>query len=136
VTDGRDWRYAYERHEELTPAQTCRSYQDTNHPSRVTFCARCGHATGSYQGHYWKWCRKKPGSAAAIGRGQDNGVEFHTCCPGSCSLTDPDPDPIQPCHPALGTYEEWAAGVLAERANMEVWRDMVDEGNRADGQGR
>ena len=125
---GADWRNPDERHEKLTVAQACRAEQDMNHPSRVTFCGRCGHATGSYQGHYWKWCRKRPETLAAIvGKGNDNGVEFHVCCPGSCSLDDPAPDPVQPCHPAPGTYEEWAKAVQAERENYDKWRTILKD---------
>ena len=122
---GVNWQSALDRKDELTEAQKCRYQQDVNEPERVTFCGRCGHATASYQGHYWKWCRKDPETLAAIARGQDNGIPFHTCCPGSCELTDPAPDPVQPCHPAPGTYEKWAADVHAERENYAKWRTML-----------
>lgn len=125
---GVNWQDALNANKELTVAQQCRYEQDVNDPSRVTFCTRCGHATGSYQGHYWKWCRKRPETLGAIVRGEDNGVEFHVCCPGSCSLDDPDPDPVQPCHPAPGTYKEWAAGVRVERENYAKWQDVLRKG--------
>jgi len=124
---GVNWHAAVERGDTLTTAQSCRAVQDQNHPSRVTFCARCGHATASYQAHYWKWCRKRPDTLGALARGTDTGVDFHVCCPDSCSLDDPAPDPVQPCHPAPGTYKEWAAQRVADAENMAVWREMVEE---------
>lgn len=128
---GPDWREPWSRHETLTTAQSCQATQELNGPSRVWFCGRCGHASGSYQCHYWRWCRNDPDSLAAVTAGKPT-VEFHVCCPGSCSLTDPDPDPIQPCHPAPGTYKEWAAARHADATNTVVWRDMLDEGKSRD----
>lgn len=123
---GTNWREPWSEHKPLTTAQSCRSTQDLNDPERVWFCSRCGHASASYQCHYWQWCRKDSDSLAALTRGAPT-VEFHVCCPGSCSLTDPDPDPVQPCHPAPGTYKEWADTRRADAENMAVWRGMVEE---------
>lgn len=114
---GANWRDPYDRGEELTDAQRCRSEQDNNDPRRIYWCGRCGHACGSYQCHYWAWCRK-----------DNTRKDFHVCCPGSCSLDgDPEPNPVQPCHPAPDAREEWVKAQVAERDNIAVWRDMVDE---------
>lgn len=115
---GSNWRDPYDRHEELTVPQSCRAEQDLNDPRRVYFCDRCGHACGSYQCHYWKWCRKRPGED----------VDFHVCCPGSCSLTDPDPDPVQPCHPHPDKREQWVLDKVAERENYGKWQTILKEG--------
>lgn len=43
---------------------------------RCIVCGRCGRHTGNAtQGHYWAWCKVRRGV-----------VDFHFCCPGSCSL--------------------------------------------------
>lgn len=120
VADGSDWREPWSRNETLTTAQICRANQDMIEPaSRVTFCARCGHATSNaVNGHTWKWCHAQ---ATLTDRA-------HFCCPGSCELIDgPDINASAPCHPAPDAREAWAAAKDADRANMAVWREMVDE---------
>lgn len=73
--------------------------------SRIMFCARCGHATGGGYGHCSMWCKKRQETR-----------ESHLCCLGSCSLDDNQPvDPIAPCHPAPGTYQEWARDLQARQ---------------------
>lgn len=102
-----------------TPEQLCRQYQDWTQPaSRVMFCARCGHATsGNQQGHWWKWCSVTKALAD----------DAHFCCPRSCELIDgKDMDRSAPCHPDPDGIEAWVAAKDAERANMAVWRHMVD----------
>lgn len=123
---GSNWREPYERHEELTVAQQCRADQELNDPRQVYFCGRCGHATGSYQGHYWRWCRKDPDSVKGLMAGKPT-VDFHVCCPGSCSLTDPDPDPVQRCHPHPDQREQWVRDKVAERENFEKWQAVLKE---------
>ena len=124
---GVNWRDAEQARVELTTAQKCRREQDCNDPRRIYFCGRCGHATGSYQGHYWKWCRKRPETLGNIARGEANDVEFHVCCPDSCALDDPDPNPVQPCHPAPDQREQWVKDKVAERENYEKWRTILNE---------
>ena len=123
---GSDWRDAYERREELTTAQRCRYNQDINDPRRVYFCGRCGHASGSYQVHYWQSCRKDPDSLSGLLKGKPT-VEFHRCCPDSCELTDPDPNPVQPCHPHPDRKAEWVQERLAELEDYSKWRTMLNE---------
>lgn len=116
---GADWWDPYSRFESLTPAQTCRANQDMIEPaSRVMFCGRCGHAaSNAHQGHSWQWCSVLGAMSAG----------HHFCCPGSCELVDGrDMDPTAPCHPDPDKREEWAAAKDADRANMAVWREMVD----------
>jgi len=121
---GVNWREPYERNEELTVAQQCRFEQDMDDPRRVYFCGRCGHASGSYQCHYWRWCRKDPDSLAGLVKGRPT-VDFHQCCPGSCELSDAPPDPVQPCHPHPDKREEWARDKVAELENYEKWQTML-----------
>ena len=77
----------------------CRGYQQTIVPaSRVVFCSRCGHATGTDAGHSTVWCRR-------TGRSSD----VHLCCPESCEFAATRrPNPVASCHPAPGTYDTWA----------------------------
>jgi hypothetical protein len=100
-----------------TLEQLCRQYQDWTQPaSRVMFCARCGHATGGSQGHRRSHCPVSRRKEAA-----------HFCCPGSCELVDGKAmDSSAPCHPDPDGIAAWVAAKDAERANMAVWRQMVD----------
>lgn len=103
-----------------TPEQMCRVNQNmANPPSRVMFCGRCGHATSNTsQGHYWAWCRVNPDEKA-----------FHRCCPGSCELVDgEDMDPTAACHPAPGTYQEWARAADAAEPSWFKISDIPPEG--------
>lgn len=80
-------------------AAKCRDNQERALSAhQVMFCARCGHATGGFYGHYTSACNRTDGP-----------TEHHLCCPGSCALTDgPEMDRTAPCHPAPGTYDQWA----------------------------
>lgn len=94
-------------------ADECQDNQRRIFPaSRVMFCARCGHATSGGYGHYESYCRR------------DHSVhEPHHCCPVSCALVDGrDMDRTAPCHPAPGTYQQWAAKFDREMSATQPWR--------------
>lgn len=101
-----------------TPEERCRYHQTQIFPARrVSFCGRCGHATGGGYGHLSSFCDVE----------QKWLDDSHQCCPGSCERVDgQEIDPVASCHPSVDDPAEYKLWMVETDAAREArWRGDV-----------